>query len=98
MSVEDLVEPVLLRCRGDAGRNSASATGASLGEQIRLLRVSAGLTQRELAVGTGSTQPAIARLETGQSTPTLATMEKLAQALGQDIVLLVPHRVEGEPR
>lgn len=61
----------------------------SVGEQVRQLRLAAGLTQEELARRTGSTQPAVARLEAGRSVPTLATLEKLARALGQDLHLLL---------
>jgi DNA-binding XRE family transcriptional regulator len=59
-----------------------------VGEQVRRLRAAAGLTQHELAARTGSTQPAIAHLEAGRRTPTLTTLEKLAKALGQDLVVV----------
>jgi transcriptional regulator with XRE-family HTH domain len=62
----------------------------SVGEQIRRLRVTAGLTQRELANRTGSTQPAVAHLEAGRRTPTLVTLEKVARALGHDLVIVLP--------
>jgi len=62
----------------------------TVGEQVRLLRVAAGLTQEELAVRTGSTQPAVAHLEAGRRTPTLATLEKIANALGHDLVVVLP--------
>lgn len=46
------------------------------------LRLSAGLSQEELARMIGTQQPAIARLERGQSEPQISTIEKLAQAFG----------------
>jgi len=62
----------------------------TVGEQVRRLRVAAGLTQVELALRTGSTQPAVAHLEAGRRTPTLPTLERIASAIGQDLVVVLP--------
>ena len=52
----------------------------------------AGLAQGELATRAGTSQPAIARLERGHSSPTLSTLERLVRAAGFDLRLeLVPH-------
>ena len=51
------------------------------------LRIEAGLTQAELAARMGTTQSAIARLEGGGTRPTLETLEKLAGAVGQELVV-----------
>jgi transcriptional regulator with XRE-family HTH domain len=51
------------------------------------LRSDAGLTQAELAVRMGTTQSAIARMEGGGVRPTLETLEKLAKAIGSDLVV-----------
>lgn len=54
-------------------------------------RVSAGLTQRQLAARVGTSQPAIARLEAGQVSPTLDTVVRVAAAAGFELrVALVP--------
>ena len=47
-------------------------------------RAAAGLTQEELAKRIGTTQSAIARLESGKGkhSPSLATVQKYARALG----------------
>lgn len=51
----------------------------------------AGLGQAELAQRAGTSQPAVARLERGHSSPTLATLERLVGAAGFDLRLeLVP--------
>lgn len=61
-----------------------------VGERVRLLREEHGLSQRELAERIGSTQPAIARLEAGGVTPSLGTLERIAEAL--DTALVVEFR------
>ncbi|MCY4008084.1 MAG: helix-turn-helix transcriptional regulator [Rhodobacteraceae bacterium] len=42
----------------------------------------AGITQAELAVRMRTTQSAVARLESGQLSPSTRTLEKVAQATG----------------
>ncbi|NLC36045.1 MAG: helix-turn-helix transcriptional regulator [Alcaligenaceae bacterium] len=49
---------------------------------VAKLRLNAGLSQAELANMMGTQQPAIARLEKGQTEPQLSTIEKLAEAFG----------------
>ena len=56
-------------------------------ELVYRLRIDTGLTQAELAERMGTTQSAIARIEGGGTRPTLETLEKLARAVGQDLVL-----------
>jgi len=51
------------------------------------LRSEAGLTQAELAGRMGTTQSAIARMEGGGTRPRLETIEKIAQAVGADLVI-----------
>ncbi len=51
----------------------------------------AGLAQGELARRGGTSQPAVAHLERGRSSPTLATLERLLGAAGFELRLeLVP--------
>ncbi len=56
-------------------------------ELVYRLRTDAGLTQAELARRMGTTQSAIARMENGGTRPTLETLERLAGAVGQDLVV-----------
>jgi transcriptional regulator with XRE-family HTH domain len=51
-------------------------------ERLRARRVTLGLTQLELAEEAGIAQPKISFLESGNRSPTLATMQKLAASLG----------------
>ncbi len=57
-------------------------TTRATGSYIRSLREGAGLSQRELARRLGCQQPAIARLEGGQVSPNMRTLERIADALG----------------
>jgi transcriptional regulator with XRE-family HTH domain len=57
--------------------------------EIRALREKKGLSQRELAERIGTTQSAIARLEAGNVSPSLPTLDKVAQALGAEVSLSI---------
>jgi ribosome-binding protein aMBF1 (putative translation factor) len=50
-------------------------------------RLAAGLTQRELAERLGTTQSAIARLESGSRLPNVDTLYRLAKELGIEFVI-----------
>ncbi len=56
-----------------------------LGRQVRELRESHGLSQRELAERMHTTQSVIARLEAGGSKPSISTLERVASALGASV-------------
>jgi transcriptional regulator with XRE-family HTH domain len=53
--------------------------------EIRALREARGLSQRELAERVGTTQSAIARLEGGNISPSLPTLDKIAEALEAEL-------------
>jgi ribosome-binding protein aMBF1 (putative translation factor) len=57
--------------------------------EIRALREKKGLSQRELAERVGTTQSAIARLESGNISPSLPTLDKIAYALGAEVNLRI---------
>jgi transcriptional regulator with XRE-family HTH domain len=67
-------------------------------------RAAAGITQAEVAERIGTTQSAIARLESGKGkhTPSLGTLRKYARALGYRIELRLvrdaePRKTTGQP-
>lgn len=70
----------------DAAYAEADA-GYRLGVSVREHRAAAGMTQTELARRSGTSQPAIARLEAGGAEPTVATLRRIADALGVDLVV-----------
>jgi transcriptional regulator with XRE-family HTH domain len=51
------------------------------------VRSRAGLTQQELARKMGTTQPVVARLESGRSRPSMRTLERLAKATGSRLLI-----------
>lgn len=53
---------------------------------LRTARARAGLTQRALAMAAGTSQSAVAAIEAGRKQPTVATLERLLQAAGTELV------------
>ena len=47
----------------------------------------AGLTQQELARKMGTTQPVVARLESGRGRPSMRTLERVAAATGSRLLI-----------
>jgi ribosome-binding protein aMBF1 (putative translation factor) len=64
-----------------------------LAEAIIEARKRAGLTQQQLARKMGSTQPVVARLESGRTRPSLRTLERLAEATGSRLLIRFQPRV-----
>jgi uncharacterized protein len=54
---------------------------------LRSARLAAGLSQLALARRAGTSQSAVARYESGTSTPGLTTLERLLNAAGQELVI-----------
>lgn len=67
----------------------------SPGHILRERRLANGLTQKQLAIRTGSTQPAISRLERDEISPTFETFERLFQVMGEEAELVV-RRPDGQ--
>jgi ribosome-binding protein aMBF1 (putative translation factor) len=63
-----------------------------IGQAVRERRLALGLSQTEVAAGAGMTQPALSRLEAGGAVPTIPVLERIAVALGAElIVTIAPH-------
>src|ERR671919_908283 len=58
---------------------------AQIADDVAARRVEQGLSQRELAELTGTTQSAIARLERGGRPPRIDTLLRIAEALDCDL-------------
>jgi transcriptional regulator with XRE-family HTH domain len=63
---------------------------------VREARRRAGLSQRELAERAGTTQSAIARLETGRSTPSFDNVLRLVRLCGLDLDVMLVERDESD--
>ena len=67
---------------------------SSLGEKIRMLRLSRGFTQEELAIALGLTKATISRYERGGREPSLELLEQIAATLGAEpYELLTPNNL-----
>ncbi|MGB7349886.1 MAG: helix-turn-helix domain-containing protein [Candidatus Acidiferrales bacterium] len=74
---------------GVAGADAQSAdewpnreTVENIGQRIRQLRESRGMTQSQLQARSRVSRSYLSRIESGQMTPSLGTLEKIAEALG----------------
>lgn len=63
----------------------------TIGEQIKLLRKEKGLTQKQLADACGMADSAIRKYESGSVRPKMATVSRIAKALGVEPLELTSH-------
>ncbi|MGI5940136.1 MAG: helix-turn-helix transcriptional regulator [Thermoleophilia bacterium] len=72
----------------------------ALARELLAARVSAGLTQEQVAVSMGTTKSAVSRLEgTGSHSPSVSTLKKYAKAVGCDVeIRLVPAGREAQAK
>ena len=63
---------------------------------VREARKRAGLSQRELGGRAGTTQSAIARIETGGSTPSFDTVLRLVRLCGLDLDVMLVERDDSD--
>jgi transcriptional regulator with XRE-family HTH domain len=63
---------------------------------VREARKRAGLTQRELAAKAGTTQSAIARLESGRTQPSFDTVLRLVRLCGMDLDIMLSERDDSD--
>ena len=64
----------------------------SIGEKIRKARLARKLSQKEVALSLEMDPAQYSRIETGKSDPYFSTVEKIAQALGVEIAVLLDER------
>ncbi len=63
---------------------------------LRERRFELGLTQQEVATAAGTSHTAISRLESGTHTPSLATLQKIAAVLDEELIVCFQRTVNGE--
>ena len=76
------VKARLLESDGVRAAYDAMAPEYDLARAVIRARTAAGLSQQELAERMGTTQPFVARLESGRNLPSLRTLLKVAKATG----------------
>jgi len=64
----------------------------NIGSNIRRFRLQQGMTQQDVANLCGLTKGMISKIESGKVTPALATLTKIAGAVGVDIVALMSEK------
>jgi DNA-binding XRE family transcriptional regulator len=67
-----------------------------LASEVIGLRLKLGLTQAELAKRCGVDQGDISRIERGETSPTMRTMQRIADALGAEVHLVVKASLAGQ--
>jgi predicted transcriptional regulator len=72
---------------------AAQAPEFALARELIAARTRAGLSQAEVATRMGTSQSAIARLESGRSPPSLRTLDRYASATGSRAVV----KLEAKP-
>ncbi len=72
----------------EAAETATTPITSAVGRAIRDLRKQAGITARDLAVRASISPAMISRIENGQVSPSLATLEQLANALKAPVVSL----------
>ncbi|HEY3747992.1 MAG TPA: helix-turn-helix transcriptional regulator [Pseudonocardiaceae bacterium] len=77
---------------GAAEAYDATRLAFELGKTVRELREQRGWTQAQLAEASDMTQPAVARFEAGGTVPTIPVLERLAHALGVELVVRLAPR------
>ncbi len=70
---------------------------ALVARNLRKLRVAKGLSQEALAVDAGIDRTYVSRLERGLENPTVAVLERVAQALDARLEEFFVEPVRGEP-
>jgi len=66
-------------------------------ELLKAARDRAGITQRELARRAGTSQAMVARIERGQQSPSIATLDRLVRACGLDLSVDIGFAEVAEP-
>lgn len=68
--------------RAAEDRDDDHVVGIDIAGAVRARRLAAGLTMRELAARAGMSQPFLSNLENSRAMPSIATLYKIANALG----------------
>ena len=73
---------------GAAAADQTAPIEVDLGARIRSLRLARGQTLRQLAASAGVTESFLSQVERGVASPSIASVQRIARALGQSIAEL----------
>ncbi len=85
--VERYINKKEITTPGFKGKVEEEYENLKLGEEIRKLRLSNGMTQEELAKKMATTKSAVSRLENHSESVRLATIEKVAKVFNKKVVI-----------
>src|SRR5712671_3297678 len=71
-------------------RAAADTFAAALGHLVRLGRAKRGMTRRQLAQDSGTSERYLAQIEAGQGNPSVIVLKSIAEALDVPIIELLP--------
>jgi DNA-directed RNA polymerase specialized sigma24 family protein len=86
---------MVLRRRADAQAARMAAGRSRLVRELAAQRQAAGLSQTEIAARMGTSQSAVARLESGTADVRASTLERYAAAVGGQITWSLDRAAEG---
>jgi DNA-binding XRE family transcriptional regulator len=87
--VHEVPSTAVLAVAEPAYREDVTRRARTPGERVRALRLAAGRTAMEVAAAAGMARSNFARLEAGTHEPRLATLRRVADALGVGLEALV---------
>jgi transcriptional regulator with XRE-family HTH domain len=88
MAVRPGTQTAPARVQRDAAPVPPAPAEVDLGARIRALRVARGETLRQLAAQAGVTESFLSQVERGVASPSIASVQRIARALGQSIAEL----------
>jgi transcriptional regulator with XRE-family HTH domain len=68
----------------------------AVGDSIRRARLATGMSMRDFAARCGVSQPFVSAVERGLSTPSIATLYRMAEVLGTEPSTLLPSHPDGD--
>lgn len=82
--------------RAEYARIRELRTTNPVAAHLRERRFELGLTQQQVATAAGTSHTAISRLESGSHTPHLATLQRIAAVLDEELLVCFQRTVDGE--
>ncbi len=82
--------------RAEYGRIRALREISPIAAHLRERRFELGLTQEEVAQAAGTSHSAVSRLEKGTHIPQLATLQRIAAVLDEELLVCFQRTVDGE--